>query len=167
MMMSMIVPKLRRRISFLIVVVLVVVLDQISKLMVRIYIPLGSSIPEEGPFRFTYITNPGGLFSLFQGQMPFLIIMSFVGMVAVLFCYFLFAYKWRSVSIGLGLILGSAIGNQIDRLWLGQVTDFIDWGSWPVFNIADSSGVIGVVVIVFFLVFLYKEKEDRSSTQDE
>jgi signal peptidase II len=165
--MSMVLDRLRSRISFYIVAVLVVLIDQITKLLVRIYIPLGNTIPETGFFRFTYITNPGGLFSLFQGKMTFLIVMSFIGVVAVLLSYYLFAYKWRSASIGLGLILGSAIGNQIDRLWLGQVTDFIVWGSWPVFNIADSSGVIGVAVVVFFLIFLYREKEDSSSKQDE
>jgi|TARA_B100002003_G_scaffold164368_1_gene152632 signal peptidase II len=167
MMMNTIAVRLRGRISFNRTAILAITLDQVSKLMVRIYIPFGSSMPENGFFRFTYIKNTGALFGLFKGHMPLLITMSFVGMVAVLLCYFLFAYKWRSASIGLGLILGGAIGNQIDRLWRGHVTDFIDWGSWPVFNIADSSGVIGVAVIVFFLLFLYREKEDSSSKQDE
>ena len=142
---------------------LVVLVDQISKLLVRIYIPLYSSVPETGFFRFTYVTNTGGVWSLFQGHLPVLIAMAFVGMVAVLLCQFCFAYRWRLASIGLGLILGGTIGNQIDRLWLGKVTDFIDWGSWPVFNIADSAGVIGVAVVIIFLLFVYRDKKDSPS----
>jgi signal peptidase II len=59
--------------------------------------------------------------------------------------------------------VGGIIGNQIDRLWLRTVTDFIDWGDWPVFNIADSAGVIGVAIIVVFLVFFFREKEGGTS----
>ncbi|MFC1978587.1 signal peptidase II [Chloroflexota bacterium] len=158
-----VIDRLRSRLSFYIVAALVVFFDQISKLLVRIYIPLGSSVPEEGFFRFTYVTNSGGVWSLFQGHLNVLIVLSFVSMAAVLFCVFYFAYRWRTISIALGLILGGIIGNQIDRLWLRQVTDFIDWGTWPVFNIADSAGVIGVAVIVVFLVFFYKEKEGGTS----
>jgi signal peptidase II len=166
MVMSMIMARLGARISFYIVAVLVVLVDQISKLLVRMYIPLGSSVPNNNDFfRFTYITNKGGVWSLFQGHLPWLIAMSFVGLAAVLICFYFFAYRWRIASIGLGLILGGTIGNQIDRLWMREVTDFIDWGSWPVFNIADSAGVIGVAVIIVFLFFFYKENMDKDSEQ--
>ncbi|MFC1998848.1 signal peptidase II [Chloroflexota bacterium] len=161
--MSMVIDRLCSRISFFVVAALVVLVDQISKLLVRIYMPLGSSVPEDGFFRFTYVTNSGGVWSLFQGHLPVLIAMAFVGMAAVLICQFYFAHRWRIASIGLGLILGGTIGNQIDRLWLGKVTDFVDWGSWPIFNIADSAGVIGVAVIIIFIIFLYREKEDSNS----
>jgi len=161
--MSIVIERLRSRLSFYIVAVLVVLFDQISKLLVRINIPLDSSIPEEGFFRFTYYTNSGGVWGLFQGHLNVLIALSFVSMAAVLFCFYYFAYRWRTVSIALGFILGGIIGNQIDRLWLRKVTDFIDWGDWPVFNIADSAGVIGVAVIVVFLVFFFREKEGSTS----
>lgn len=161
--MNIVIDRLRSRISFYIVAALVVLIDQISKLLVRIYIPFGSSVPEEGFFRFTYYTNTGGVWGLFQGHLNVLIALTFVSMAAVLFCLYFFAYKWRTVSIALGLILGGMIGNQIDRLWLRKVTDFIVWGEWPVFNIADSAGVIGVAVIVVFLVFFFREKEDSTS----
>ena len=161
--MNTVINRLRSRLSFYIVAALAVLVDQISKLLVRIYIPLGNSVPERGFFQFTYYTNSGGVWGLFQGHLNTLIVLTFVSMAAVLFCFYFFAYRWRTVSIALGLILGGMIGNQIDRLWLGAVTDFIDWGDWPVFNIADSAGVIGVAVIVVFLVFFYKEKEDSAS----
>ena len=161
--MRMVIDRLRSRISFYILAALVVLIDQISKLLVRIYIPLGSSVPEAGFFRFTYVTNTGGVWGLFQGQLNVLIALSFASMAAVLFCFYFFAYRWRTVSIALGFILGGIIGNQIDRLWLRTVTDFIDWGDWPVFNIADSAGVIGVAIIVVFLVFFFREKEGGTS----
>jgi len=162
--MSIVIYRLRGSKWLFVVAAMVVLIDQITKLLVRIYIPLGNSVPEEGFFRLTYVTNTGGLWSLFQGYMTLLIIMSFVGMAAVLLCYIYFGYRWHLVTVALGLILGGSIGNQIDRLWLGEVTDFIDWGAWPVFNIADSAGVIGVAIIVIFLLFLYREKKD-SDTQ--
>jgi len=162
-MMNLVIDRLRSRLSFYIIAVLVVLIDQISKLLVRIYIPLGSSVPERGFFRFTYYTNTGGVWGLFQGHLSLLVVMTFVSMAAVLFCFYFFAYKWRTVTVALGLILGGMIGNQIDRLWLKKVTDFIDWGDWPVFNIADSAGVIGVAVIVVFLLFFFREKEGSIS----
>lgn len=162
-MMNVIVHRLRSRLSFYIVAALVVLIDQVSKLLVRIYIPLGSAVPEEGFFRFTYVTNTGGVWGLFSGHLNVLIALTFVSMAVVLFCFYFFAYRWRMVTIALGLILGGIIGNQIDRLWLRQVTDFIDWGDWPVFNIADSAGVIGVAIIVVFLIFFFREKEDTTS----
>jgi signal peptidase II len=165
MVMSMIMARLGTRVSFYIVAVMVVLVDQISKLLVREYIPIYSSIPKEGFFRFTYITNSGGVAGWFQGHLTLLIVMSFVGAVAVLICQYFFAYRWRTATIGLGLILGGTIGNQIDRIWMREVTDFISWGWWPVFNIADAAGVIGVAVIVVFLFLFYKENKDIDSKE--
>ena len=66
----------------------------------------------------------------------------------------------RPVSIGLGLILGGALGNLTDRVVLGRVVDFIDLGVWPVFNIADSCITIGATVLVFSL--LLKNSKPKS-----
>ena len=54
---------------------------------------------------------------------------------------------------GIGLVLGGAIGNQIDRIAYGYVTDFIDWKIWPVSNMADVSAVIGTIIIAFCILF--------------
>jgi signal peptidase II len=58
------------------------------------------------------------------------------------------------VRTSIGLILGGTIGNLIDRLRVGQVTDFIDFKVWPVFNVADASVTIGVILLAFCLIFL-------------
>jgi len=66
----------------------------------------------------------------------------------------------RAVSVGLGLILGGALGNLADRVVLGRVVDFIDLGVWPVFNIADSCITIGAAVLVFSM--LLKNQKAKS-----
>jgi len=58
------------------------------------------------------------------------------------------------VMSAIGLVLGGTIGNLIDRLHLGYVTDFIDFKVWPVFNVADMSTTIGVIIIAYCLIFL-------------
>ena len=58
--------------------------------------------------------------------------------------------------------MGGTVGNQIDRVWLGYVTDFIDVSVWPTFNIADSSAVVGTIILVYCLIFrsdLLKSRE--------
>jgi signal peptidase II len=62
------------------------------------------------------------------------------------------------LKTGLGLVLGGAIGNFIDRIRLGYVVDFIDFRVWPVFNIADSAVTIGVIMLVFYFLFMFKGK---------
>ena len=57
------------------------------------------------------------------------------------------------LKVGLALALGGAVGNLIDRLRLGEVTDFIKLGAWPVFNLADSAIVVGTILVAFYLLF--------------
>jgi len=67
------------------------------------------------------------------------------------------------VRLSLGLLLSGAIGNLIDRLWLGKVTDFIDVGPWPIFNLADSAIVVGIAVLVVMFLF---EKEKPAAVKE-
>ncbi len=117
-------------------------------------------MPETGFLRLTHVHNTGGVFGLFQGQSFPLTIIAFIG-VAVLLVYALLIHR-RFPSLdnklgksALGLILGGTIGNLIDRLNFGYVTDFIDVsigvGRWPAFNIADSAVVVGVIIFAYSL----------------
>ena len=152
-----------RHIVFFLTALLVVAADQLSKLWVRSNLALGQSLPETGFFRLTHIRNTGAAFGLFQGQSFFLTIIALVGVVALLVCA-IFIYRWfpsldnipgRSA---LGLILGGTLGNLIDRLYFGYVTDFIRVGTWwPAFNIADPAIVVGVIIFIYSLRFLVKE----------
>jgi len=138
---------------------LVVVADQLSKTWVRSNITLWQSMPETGWLRLTHICNSGAAFGQFQDQRELLIAAAFVG-IALLLAYGLFAYRWFPMldstlsRVALGLVLGGTIGNLIDRLRLGCVTDFIDFGFWPAFNVADSSTVVGVIILIGLLILL-------------
>ena len=148
---------------FILTAIFVVVFDQVSKYLVRDSMTIGQSIPQEGFIQLTYVYNTGGAFSLFSDQTRFLIIAASIGVIAIIFCYWLLREKNVVIRIGLGLLLGSALGNLIDRIFLnGRVTDFISIGYWPIFNIADLAGVIGVGLIMIYIIFLASEKKDSS-----
>ena len=132
---------------------LVVAADQLSKIWVRFYLE-GQLIYKMGFFQLTHVSNTGAAFGLFHDQSFALTIVAIVGIVAILF-YALFAYRHftflgsMSNRVALGLILGGTVGNLVDRLRFGSVTDFIDIGIWPAFNIADSAIVVGVIIFAY------------------
>lgn len=150
---------------FFLTALLVVAADQLSKMWVRANLAPGESLPEIGFFRLTHVYNTGAAFGLFQGQPFVLTIVALVG-VAVLLFYALFIYRRlpyldsRLNRVALGLILGGTVGNLVDRLRLGYVTDFISVGNWwPSFNIADSAITVGVVLFAYSLRFLTEAKK--------
>ncbi|MBI4188716.1 MAG: signal peptidase II [Chloroflexi bacterium] len=139
---------------FALIALLVVMADQFSKLWIRSNLNVGQSIPPTGLFRLTYVRNTGAAFGLFQGQSLSLTLIALVGVGTMLLMAFFIYHRFpflenRLSKLALGLILGGTIGNLTDRLRLGHVTDFIDIGMWPAFNIADSVIVIGVILFVF------------------
>ena len=134
------------------VVVLVLCLDQFTKLIVRQNLIRGESFPDSGLFRFTHVHNTGSLFGIFQGYNTPLIVASLLAIILLIWIYKTYAHKGLLISLALGLQLGGAIGNLIDRLVQGHVTDVFDVGIWPVFNIADSSIVVGLGVLFFIMV---------------
>src|SRR3990170_4942117 len=140
---------------FLLVAAAVIALDQASKYLVRANLSPGESFPEEGLLRITNVSNTGAAFGIFQGQTFFLIAATFVGLGTIALYYLYPPMEHAVVRLALGLQLGGAIGNLADRIRVGRVTDFIDFRFWPAFNVADSSIVIGVSVIVAF--FLLRE----------
>ena len=150
---------------------LVVVADQITKALVRAHLHLHESVPDDGFFRFTYTTNTGAVFGTFSDQTFIMTIASFVGVGILLYFYHAHSGSERLVRLSLGLLLGGAIGNLIDRIWLGKVTDFLDVGPWPIFNLADSAIVIGITILVVFFLFdkekpaVVKEGGQPSSTE--
>ena len=144
----------------------IVGLDQLTKYLVREYMSYGQSIPETGFFRLTYYTNSGTIFGLFPNIPVILTIASVVAIVCLI--YFYRTQKnvgvWLRVSIA--LLLSGAIGNFIDRVSMGEVTDFIDVGMWPVFNIADSAITCGIFLLLLVTVVLPelgKSKERKES----
>lgn len=148
-----------RNVVFFLAAVLVVAADQPSKIWVRSNIVLGESLLEWGPFRLTHIQNSGAAFGLFQNQSFTLTIVAFVGIIVLLLFALVYSSRFsvsdsKLTKPALGLILGGTIGNLIDRLHRGYVTDFIDIGFWPAFNIADSAITVGVILFAYSLLFL-------------
>ena len=147
----------RNAVLFLIAL-LIVTADQLTKLWIR-SIPEGYSLFEVGFFRITRVHNTGAAFGLFQGQSFTLTIVALVGITLLLF-YALFIYRRYSFldnMLGrstIGLILGGTLGNLVDRIRFGYVTDFIGIGIWPAFNVADAAITIGAIVFAYSLLCL-------------
>lgn len=159
---------MKRDLLFFGMAVVVFVLDQATKIVVRGSLAPGESIPADGWFRFTHVTNTGAAFGLFQGQGPLLLLTTVIGVAAIVTYYLYPPVQTPVLTTSLGLQLGGAIGNLVDRVTLGHVTDFFDFRIWPVFNIADSAIVIGVIVLTgYMLLFDRTNKASPTSAQPE
>ena len=153
---------------FLIIAAFVVTLDQISKLWVSSHLELYETIPLVGPLSLINVRNTGSAFGLFANQTFLLILVAVVGLVTILLFYRYFSKSNILGISALGLLFGGALGNLIDRLRFGYVTDFVDvrlWRDfhWPAFNAADSAITVGSIMLVIF-IFLAFRKGDGSSS---
>ncbi|MZH03468.1 MAG: signal peptidase II [Nitrospinae bacterium] len=135
-----------------------IVIDQYTKFMVSLHIPLNYSIKVmEGFFNLTHIRNSGVAFGLFASQQSeykplMFIIISSIAILAILVIFHQTPKEKKIVQTGLILIFSGAIGNLIDRSLHGEVIDFVDFFidgyHFPAFNIADSCITIGVALMV-------------------
>lgn len=149
---------LQRVLSFFVlfgVAALVLALDQLTKRWVSTSLPEGtwwSPLPGLWRvFRIVHTTNSGAAFGIFPNQGSLFILIAVVVVLAiVLYQRRLPAGGWL-IRLTLGLQLGGAVGNLLDRLYYGYVIDFIDIGFWPIFNLADASIVMGVVILAYRL----------------
>jgi signal peptidase II len=145
--------RLRRDAPFFLIAAAVLVFDQLTKAAVRGNLAVGESWPsEDWLVKFTHVTNSGAAFGILQGQTLFLTLTALVGISAIIFYYAFPPLEHGLLRVALGLQLGGAIGNLLDRVRFGEVTDFFHFPHYPAFNIADSSIVIGLVIIVGFFV---------------
>ncbi len=138
-------------------IVFVFSLDQITKAVVRHSLLIGESFPSEGVFRITRTFNTGSAFGFFADQTLFLILASIVGIGILLLVYRTHGFASSPLRLSLGMQLGGALGNLVDRVRMGRVTDFLDLGFWPVFNVADASIVLGIAILVVLLLFGRRE----------
>ena len=128
-------------------------LDQVTKVLIRHYLYIGESLPAEGIFRITNTYNTGSAFGLFRDQTVPLIFASFVGVAILFLVYRNSPLPSLPLRLSLGLQLGGALGNLVDRVSMGYVTDFIALGFWPVFNVADISIVVGLIILAYLFTF--------------
>jgi|SRR3989344_4672423 len=116
---------------WIVVLLVLIMLDQVSK------------------HYLSFVTNTGAAFGILKGfNIPLLI----VSLVALIFCIY-FYVKEKKLRLSLIFLMAGIVGNSIDRIFLGHVRDFIDIGifNFPVFNLADSYNVIGVIIIIIIL----------------
>jgi signal peptidase II len=143
----------RRDLLFFSTAAVVLALDQVTKHVIRATLEQGEAFPESWPVRFVNVANTGAAFGILQEQNAFLVVTTVIGVVSVLLYYWYPPFEHAAMTAALGMILGGAVGNLFDRLRLGEVTDFIDFPHYPAFNVADSSIVVGAVVLaILFLL---------------
>ena len=140
-----------------IVAVPALLLDIITKWLVRIHIPEGTGYPIiRGFFNLRHDRNTGAAFGIFSDQRTLLIIIT----IAALIFIFIYSFRFQNsrwMQTSLGFLLGGAVGNFIDRVYLGSVVDFLQFGIesknlfWPTFNVADVSVCIGAGMLIVYL----------------
>ena len=128
----------------------VFILDHVTKWLVTQNIALGDQVPSTGPITIHHIENRGAAFGLFP-QMQFI----FLAVAIAVAGYILVAGRRFGPGVFpqvlLGMVLGGALANAVDRVVQGYVVDFIDLQRWPVFNVADMAIVIGILIGVLTL----------------
>lgn len=155
-----------------IIMTLVIVVDQLTKLYIDRTMQLYQSFPViDGLFSITYLRNKGAAFSFLSNaswRLPFFILATVIAVVAILVAFAKLRADQRFAAFSLTLILAGAIGNLIDRVRMGEVIDFLDvyWKShhWPAFNVADSAICVGVAMLALDM-FLEERRLKKSGDE--
>jgi signal peptidase II len=160
---------------FLLISVLVVAIDQVSKFAVRHFM-FERQVSVIGDFfNLTHVQNPGAAFSISFSSVLFnrifFSVVTFVMIFVILYMLKQSKSFWERLSYS--FIIGGALGNLIDRLRLGSVTDFLDFyffnifglERWPVFNFADSSIVVAVIMLLVYVLFFENRKTKQEVEQ--
>ena len=137
---------------FGLIALIVVIVDQASKLIIRArYAPHELTKVFPG-FSISRVSNDGIAFGLFPGRQAIVAVLTVVALSAIAIALAGLVARNLLVAIGAGLLIGGSLGNLIDRLVHGAVTDFIDLNRWPAFNLADCGITVGAVLIVLGLL---------------
>lgn len=160
--------------SFYLVALAVLLLDQATKLIIIRTLRLGQTIPVvPGVFDIVYVLNPGaafGFLATLSGRVrnPLFVAISIVAVALIIFYRERFLRSHRLESIALSLVLGGAIGNLVDRLRYGVVVDFLDVHvsqyHWPAFNVADSAISVGVGLMVLDMLVDWRREKSGTPT---
>jgi signal peptidase II len=150
------------------VAVAVVIIDQLTKALINGYMQVGESLPViPGILHVTHVQNAGAAFGMMQNRRPLFLVAAFVIITVIAVFYRRIKEEGVLPVIAVGLLLGGAIGNLIDRVLVGMVTDFIDFRIWPVFNIADCAIVVGVVVLGYFAIRSSNKESKKEPNEDQ
>lgn len=134
------------------IALIIIAFDQWTKYLVRTTLAIGESwypIEVLAPFlRVVHWNNSGAAFGILQGYNPVFMALAVVVSGAIIYYYPRVPLEDKLIRFALGLQLGGALGNLIDRILIGQVTDFVSVGSFAVFNVADSGISVGVAILL-------------------
>jgi signal peptidase II len=159
---------------FFLIAALVVLLDRVSKWAVSASLPLQHTLTViPGFFHITHVQNTGAAFGLFaestvHWKVAALVTFSLIALIVVAILLWKNSHSVSTMTIGLSLILGGALGNLWDRVLAGHVVDFFDFHVghyyWPAFNVADSAIVAGAILLVAEILFTKPSNEAVKSS---
>jgi signal peptidase II len=135
-------------------------LDQLTKHLVRADIPVGDQHKFLPFINLVHVRNTGVAFSLFAGGGTVVLVLTLIALAALV-SYLVWRPERPYLWVPTGMLIGGAIGNLIDRLAHGAVTDFIKFPFWPAFNVADISITLGVFALLWVLEGPRKHADDR------
>lgn len=152
---------------YYVIAVVMIVIDQWTKYLVIENMTIGESIPIiDNIFYLTSHRNPGAAWGILQGQMWFFYMITLIVVGIIIYYIEHYAKTNRLLGVSLGLVLGGAIGNLIDRVRFQEVVDFVDVYifsyDYPIFNVADSSLVVGVILIGIITLFEEIRKDKKA-----
>lgn len=143
-----------------VVLALVLAVDQITKALVRRDIALGEEDPILPALKLVHVRNDGVAFGIDVGGAALLIVVIALALTALLVYFARHATRpWMWLPTG--LLVGGAVGNLIDRIHQGHVTDFLKFPKWPAFNVADVAITVGVIVLL--LVIELNDRRERAA----
>ena len=168
----------------------VLILDLISKYIVKFTMQLHQSIPVIGDFfRLTYVENYGMAFGIQFGHSSFFTVFAIVASVAIIIYLFKMKGDHFLARLAMAIIFGGAIGNLSGRLFRGRVIDFLDFeffdinipafkflfvnfpgyslDRWPVFNVADIAVTVGMLLLLTFIIFENEEEKEKLSREED
>ena len=162
---------MRKGLLYAVIAVALVILDHVVKVLVRTYIPLGTSVGFlPGIMDLTYVQNTGAAFSLFREHTWLLALISAVASVVLVVLLIRRVFSSTAANVLLSVVLSGAVGNLIDRLFLGYVTDMFKttFMNFAVFNVADICLVCGIIALCVYVVFFEsrEKKEDGHDAAD-
>ena len=158
---------------WMVVAIVVVIADQLTKWAIIEWVPLYDKVPLNSFLNITHQKNPGAAWSFLADaggwqRWFFVTLSSVVSVVIAVWLWRIRNQGYAVLAAGLALVLGGAIGNLIDRILLGHVTDFIQvmFGSWafPSFNVADAGISVGAVLLIIDAIF-FSGKDEREAGQ--
>ena len=147
----------------------IILLDQATKLLIRNTMQIGESFSVIGDFfKITHISNTGGAMSLFEGNLVLLTALPAAAMAAAVWYMEKHPKAHWTLFLGIEMIVSGGIGNLIDRIWKGSVTDFLDFTAIPgwewIFNIADIAVCAGCLLLVIY-IFKFDKPEEANDAE--